>query len=751
MDIDDDDDDEPAPRADPALSAAGVPSSFGASTAFQPKPKPKPSFLRSAPAKPIAPGHGGAFASMMMSRMGWSGGGLGKEGEGIINPIEVQQRPERSGIAFGGFREKTKQAKEEARRRGEAVSEDEEAPKERRRGRDRKEKKESGEIKVQAWQRTERKARKPKVEHRTYEQILEEAGAAPPAGADMGPILDATGAKVVEVSSLSQALAMQGVPSADTTQLPELRHNLRLICTNNSSLLKGLAQEGTRILERRRWLIRERDEAERRRVKISADAQSLRAALALVRQLEGVAADASSLEAFEAVVGKMEQSAQEVEQFGLDEALVGAIAATFKREMQDWQPLEDPKRLTKQLRRWRRVLRIESAEQKREVDAYGNERKAPSNDAARSMRPYEVLLWTLWMPPVRSALNNTWRPSSSSGHTSAAAIALLEAWTPLLPRFIYDNLLDQLLLPKLRAAVAEWEPRSKTPLSTIIFPWLPVLGDRMTEVMEDARRRLRSSLKSWRASDGVPADLSRWQDVYASKDWEAMLLSLVLPKLSAHLKSLRINPAAQDLAPFVAVMQWRTLLRPLNLSRLFEADFFPAWLSTLHLWLTQPGVDFDEVAQWYSFWRAQFPAEVAALPGVKQGFARGLDLVNQAMEAPNAAARTRLPKPDTTPLSRAAFAAASAPAPPPAAAAQSEAVSFRRIVEEAAAAADLLVLPLDKSHPTNGLPLFRIARGMDKGGVVFYLDDDVVWSREGEDWEPLALDDLVKKAQGGKR
>jgi tuftelin-interacting protein 11 len=198
-------------------------------------------------------------------------------------------------------------------------------------------------------------------------------------------------------------------------------------------------------------------------------------------------------------------------------------------------------------------------------------------------------------------------------------------------------------------------------------------------------------------------------------------------------------------------MQWRTLLRPLNLSRLFEADFFPAWLSTLHLWLTQPGVDFDEVAQWYSFWRAQFPAEVAALPGVKQGFARGLDLVNQAMEAPNAAARTRLPKPDTTPLSRAAFAAASAPAPPPAAAAQSEAVSFRRIVEEAAAAADLLVLPLDKSHPTNGLPLFRIARGMDKGGVVFYLDDDVVWSREGEDWEPLALDDLVKKAQGGKR
>ena len=101
-------------------------------------------------------------------------------------------RPKNMGIAFRGFGERTSQSKAEARRRGEVVSddEDEEGVK--------KAKKAKGKGKEQpnrsdAWKKP--KKVKTKVEHKTYEQIVAEAGpdAATPG---IGIIIDATGARV---------------------------------------------------------------------------------------------------------------------------------------------------------------------------------------------------------------------------------------------------------------------------------------------------------------------------------------------------------------------------------------------------------------------------------------------------------------------------------------------------------------------------------------------------------------------------
>lgn len=131
-----------------------------------------------------------SIGSKLMAKMGWRAGmGLGTEGEGIINPIESKLRPQRAGIAFKGFKERTEQSKQEAKRKGQEVSSDEDDA----RTKNSKKHIEKQKKRSDVWKKT--KEAKTKIEHKTYEQILAEAGVEVPAPG-IGPIIDATGAVV---------------------------------------------------------------------------------------------------------------------------------------------------------------------------------------------------------------------------------------------------------------------------------------------------------------------------------------------------------------------------------------------------------------------------------------------------------------------------------------------------------------------------------------------------------------------------
>jgi tuftelin-interacting protein 11 len=128
----------------------------------------------------------GSFGARMLSKMGWQAGtGLGTTGEGIVTPVESKLRPQKMGIAFKGFKEKTEQSKMEARRRGEDVGDEDE--KKNKGSRKQKEKRSD------LWKRP--KKLKTKVEHKTYEEIIADAGRET-ARSGIGQIIDATGATV---------------------------------------------------------------------------------------------------------------------------------------------------------------------------------------------------------------------------------------------------------------------------------------------------------------------------------------------------------------------------------------------------------------------------------------------------------------------------------------------------------------------------------------------------------------------------
>ena len=222
----------------------------------------------------------GSFGARMLSKMGWQAGtGLGTTGDGIVIPIESKLRPQKMGIAFKGFKEKTEQSKLEAKRRGEVVSDEEDE----KTKKFRKKAKEQQEKRSDAWKRP--KKVKTKTEHKSYEQILAEAGE-PASVPGIGQIIDATGAVVChvfglykiiltvsqprEVSSLADISLNAWSPSNDPTRIPEVRHNIKLITDACKSDLDGLAREAKALQERKKFIVLE---DLRLRKKVEAEAE----------------------------------------------------------------------------------------------------------------------------------------------------------------------------------------------------------------------------------------------------------------------------------------------------------------------------------------------------------------------------------------------------------------------------------------------------------------------------------------------
>ncbi|KAF7327485.1 Tuftelin-interacting protein 11 [Mycena kentingensis (nom. inval.)] len=761
----------PSSSADAPPTTHDFPPAFGN--------RGKPSFVRDTssprPATPLTASEkahfgkiSGSIGAKLLSKMGWQEGtGLGASGEGIVTPVESKLRPQKMGMGFRGFKEKTDQSRAEARRRGEAVSDDEQSPAVRKA---KKKEMEAREQMSDVWKRP--KKVKTKVEHKTYEQIIAEAGQDTPAAAGIGQIIDATGAVPREISSLADISLNAWTPAHDLARIPEVRHNIRLISDTCKTDLDGLAREAKALDERKQFVARE-DLRLRKRVEEEAEL------IARLQQVQIMANDIdakskelasvyeASLEDFTPLFYKLvSEFAREVEKYRLDEVIVAAIAPLVRRIVSTWNPLDVPMELLATFRNWKPALRIkaEQVPKPTQVDIFGSRTAPPVEMHAcllfhsafpnhhhyseQPMTPFESLLWNVWLPKVRTSINNDWDPQDPQ-----PAIRLYEAWSSFLPPFIRDNMLDQLILPKVKKAVADWNPkRAAVSLRSIIFPWLPHLDLRMEDVVGDARRKVKSLLRNWVVGNDIPPDLSAWRDVFDAAEWDAMLLKYVVPKLGATLRDdFRVNPRNQVLTPLTNVLLWVDIIRSSIFAQILETEFFPKWLNVLHIWLVQPKVSFDEVARWYEEWKRPFPDKVLDIPGISRGFTRGLQLMNKAIEL-GPEAPTLLLRPDYRAELASANSTGRSPAPGSALrrpSARTQEITFRSIVEDYAAAHNLLFMPSGKVDEVSRMPLFRVSESADgKGGILVYVLDDAVWAGIGENgaYRAISLEDMVAKA-----
>ncbi|EDV31907.1 uncharacterized protein Dana_GF14307 [Drosophila ananassae] len=551
------------------------------------------------------------------------------------------------------------------------------------------------------------------------------------------PVIDMTGpekrvlsgyhalgqAKITPEETLFDADATEkgaGPAPASVFSMPELTHNLQLLvsqseqeiiaidkqerdCSNQQVALESEHRRLEEIVQLERNHIRTLEEVMDRVERLSEDPEiGLPQAERLFREL-------------------LEQYAAEFQEFGLADLAAGVIAPLLKIELAQWRPLQQPTEPIHMVKKWRSMLQTGD----------------PAQQELRNVfDPYSSLIWAGVMPSFR-ACAEAWQPKEH-----APMAALLDAWAPLLPTWVLDSVLETLVLPRLVAGVQGWDPLTDTvPIDSWVLPWSSILGNKLEEaVYPQIRSKLGEALRAWSPQDrSARAMLTPWQHAFPPEEMQEFLQRHIVPKLQVVLSEFSINPVHQDLELWNQVWEWHELIDPMYMALLLDKHFFPRWMQVLVLWLNQ-SPDYAEISRWYTGWKSMFTEAVLREPSVKEHLRRALDMMHRASDA--LLQPTNTPPPPVPP----------GPVPvgllPPVMMMdlihQPAQLEFKELVSQRCAELGIIFAPLPGRREM-GKQIYRV------GKLFCYIDRNVCMLSDGSftNWQPVGLNHLLERSQTG--
>ncbi|XP_078083506.1 tuftelin-interacting protein 11 [Mustelus asterias] len=562
--------------------------------------------------------HTKGIGQKLLQKMGYvPGRGLGKNAQGIVAPIEAKMRKGKGAIGAYGS-ERTEQSLKDFP----IVDSDEEAD-------------EDFQKEMSQWRKDPTGGKKkPKYSFKTVEELKAKGAtslgrkmATPQTELSQVKVIDMTGKEQKVYYSYSQMNQKHDIP--DDTQspvkdaksegfsLPELEHNLQL-------LIEMTEQE---IIQNDRQLQYERDMV----VNLSHENEKLSEILAhedkiidklssilqivedCEKRLQPNCDNPLTLEECAKIFEMLQEKYfEEYKMFDLAELSIAIVFPLLKEYFKTWNPLQDNNYGLDVMSKWRKLLERDQLQH--------------GGCDVLSLDPYHRLMWEVWMPYVRNVVSQ-WLPRNC-----APMVDFLENWMPAIPLWILDNILEQLIFPKLQREVENWNPLTDTvPIHAWIHPWLPLMQMRLEPLYSPIRNKLSNALQKWHPSDSsAKLILLPWKNVFTPGSWEAFMLKNIVPKLGMCLAEFVINPHQQHMDTFHWAMDWEDMISPSSLIGLLEKNFFPKWLQVLCSWLSN-SPNYEEVTKWYLGWKSMFSDQVLAHPTIKEKFNEALDIMNRAV------------------------------------------------------------------------------------------------------------------------
>lgn len=656
--------------------------------------------------------HTKGIGAKLLLQMGYQPGkGLGKELQGINAPVEAHVRKGRGAIGAYGPEKKTKVAELKIPKQ-KAV--------------DRKMDPEDKEDKKQ-WTK---KSHKGRYFYKSVDDVIEKGKKTDymlynnTKNMSKVTVIDMTGPEKRVLSgyhALGQAKVEDGeiyeskaTKELKNFQLPELMHNLNLIVEMCEQEIISIDKKQRMAEDKQKSLTDEKEHLEKI-VTLERDyIETLEGASDLVDKLV-TSNESLTLEETEKIFLELKiDYKNEFEEFSLGDLVPGIIAPKMAELMSDWKPLEDQTKHVELLKKWAGILGYHKTQ------------------VTTAFDPYPALIWSTIVPCFRRATNE-WNPRV---HQPMAA--LLDAWSELLPDWMLDNILEQIVLAKLTQEVNLWDPLTDTiPIHIWILPWSGILGAKMeNNVYKIICGKLSCALRAWNPEDrSARAMITPWKNVWAEEDLQMFLHKNIVPKLEMRLAEFIVNPLQQDLELFNQVWEWNELLAPQIMAQILDKYFFPQWIQTLVLWLNQ-SPNFDEVSRWYSGWKGLLNETILKQANVKEHFRKALELMQRS---------TGVIMSETT-----ATSAPAQPQKPPSLLDLNIAppigiqLEFKEMVSQKCAERGIIFVPVPGKRE-KGKQVYRT------GKLFCYIDRSVciVSSDGGNSWSPISLNAMLEKAVTG--
>lgn len=700
-----------------------------------------------------------SFAEKMMAKMGHvQGQGLGKGGEGIVNPIEVKLRPQGAGV--GAVKEKTEQYKQEQKRIAIARGEEfEDSSDEERKARQRRKEIARTARSGNAGSRAGAAQIRRKATYKTVEEITAAAPGLKVPALMLSSIVDATGSHTRLLTSTA------GLMTTTTTTMSE--SPLEKIQKREKLELEAFIEAWHGLQERKIVIEEHQGQYNMQAAQQDEDVLKLQSVIDAVASLEldsgiqDLNLDARLDQIFTRIQTLQRDHQHEIDHCRLADAAVAVLHHPFAQAIDAWEPLDKPSYLADHLQLIRPILGL-TADDALALSAADDPDK--SHRPAKGTSPYESLMYTLWLPKLRTVVT-TW-----DVHDAQPMLDVVAAWKDLLPPFIFYNLIEQLIMQKLMMHLQAWNPKKhrrkhrEAELPHVwLFPWLPLLPahhldpQSQTGLLRDVKRKFRTMLETWDLSQGAIPGLNEWRALLGN-EIDYLLVRHLLPRLANYLQAtFVIDPTGQELEPLEHVLAWTVCLKPEIMSRLLISEFFPKWFDTLHVWLLSNG-DPEEILGWHKWWTQQLPEDISKLDDVQRQWNSGIRHIMDAFAMQDRGEDLSLLK---SPQAQApvtntndnAIKADITPQDMPAIRPRDEEVTFKDTVESWCAEHDLTLVPLREPHAGTGSPLFRItASATGKGGVVVYFRDDIVWAQrrgQKDDFDAFGLEEsLLLRAEG---
>ncbi|KAM7535524.1 hypothetical protein Aperf_G00000102748 [Anoplocephala perfoliata] len=695
--------------------------------------------------------HTKGIGMKLLQKMGFKAGeGLGKEGQGIVAPVEAIKRVGKGAVGSVGPEVAP------APRRGDEAAPIPETNVDSMTGLPRYKKKARGTNGFGVEKRSDRTV------YLTADELIASVSPGTPAAAikSHGPFMqnsELSKVKVIDMTQREQRVyegyaealsrssryswraddADEGAVDAEAKkrerrieghffEVPVLCHNIDLIIKTTEDEIRRLDRGARYEEDRAAGLHHEIKRLSKVVEKASFDVDELDAALQLISQFESTLKRGelgASPEACSSWISRIRRECAELPELP---ALLAAVARPLLDSLlTTWRPLVNPSYGVSVLTGWRSALDDSNA--------------------------FEILLRSSWMPPVRYAIISEWDP-----HDCECLLDVFEAWQSLLPEdLLQQDLLDSLVLPKLKEAVDAWNPLTdRVPIHTWLHPWLPWFGgaSRLATTHELVLHKLATCLTNWHPSDASASSvLMPWRNVIPMAQMTAFLNRNVVPKLALVMQNFQINPADQKMEPWNWVMRWLDIIDPAVIADLLERFFLPRWLHCLSDWLIQAsdarncrspnaGQIFGEIGAWYSGWKSQIPPVLADYLSVKDAFTQALSLMERAMRGlplEPVPSFGRMPAPQLVPpggfAHRPPFITPQPPMAP---------TNLREQVEQTAARRGFLFHPIANRF-FEGKQVYRLESHH------VYFDRNVAYCFNSYDslWHPVSFSELMAMAE----